>query len=37
MIARRKLVPGYMAMGSNGMSDMSEMAMMMPGPKNTLP
>ncbi len=32
-----KLVPGYMAMGSNGMSDMSEMAMMMPGPKNTLP
>ena len=32
-----KLVPGYMAMGSNGGSEMSEMAKMMPGPKNTLP
>lgn len=32
-----KLVPGYMAMGNNGGSGMSEMAKMMPGPKNTLP
>ena len=32
-----KLVPGYMAMGENGMGGMSEMAEMMPGPKNTLP
>ena len=32
-----KLVPGYMAMGETGMYGMSEMADMMPGPKNTLP
>jgi hypothetical protein len=32
-----KLVPGYMAMGESGMGDMSEMAGMMQGPKNTLP
>jgi hypothetical protein len=33
-----KLVPGYMAMGSTGMSEMTDMAAMgMPGPKNTLP
>jgi hypothetical protein len=32
----RKLVPDYMAMGSKGMADMSDMAMM-PLPDNTLP
>jgi manganese oxidase len=32
-----KLVPGYMAMGESGMGNMSEMAGMMQGPKNTLP
>lgn len=32
----RKLVPDYMAMGSRGMADMSDMAMM-PLPDNTLP
>ena len=31
----RSLVPGYMAMGSDGMHEMSEMNM--GGPKNTLP
>jgi hypothetical protein len=31
----RKLLPGYMAMGENGMDDMAEMNM--GGPKNTLP
>jgi hypothetical protein len=33
----RALLPGYMAMGEKGMSDMQEMAKVMPGPKNTLP
>ena len=33
----QKLVPGYMAMGENGMDDMSAMAKHMPGPDNTLP
>jgi len=33
----RKLVPGYMAMGQNGMAEMQEMAAHMPGPENTLP
>ncbi len=33
--AVRKLAPGYMPMGSSGMSDMGEMAM--PAPANTLP
>ncbi|AXK38070.1 multicopper oxidase family protein [Crenobacter cavernae] len=32
----RDIIPGYMAMGSNGMADMSEMAGM-PLPDNTLP
>lgn len=32
-----KHVPGYMAMGQNGMGDMQEMAGMMGGPENTLP
>jgi FtsP/CotA-like multicopper oxidase with cupredoxin domain len=32
-----KLVPGYMAMGEAGMHEMSAMAEMMPGPRNTLP
>lgn len=32
-----RLVPGYMAMGNNGMGGMSQMAEMMPGPKNTIP
>ena len=32
----RALVPGYMAMGANGMGDMTDMAMM-PGPPNTAP
>jgi len=32
-----KLVPGYMAMGETGMHEMSEMAGMMSGPRNTLP
>jgi hypothetical protein len=31
----RKLVPGYMAMGHNGMHEMAEMTM--PGPTNTAP
>ena len=31
----KKLVPGYMEMGSNGMGDMADMGMK--GPKNTLP
>ncbi|MGM9479610.1 multicopper oxidase family protein [Roseateles sp. NT4] len=31
----RKLVPGYMAMGHNGMHEMTEMSM--PGPENTAP
>jgi hypothetical protein len=31
----RELVPGYMAMGSQGMSEMAEMHMRLP--KNTLP
>lgn len=31
----RDLLPGYMAMGKNGMGDMGEMEM--PGPRNTLP
>jgi hypothetical protein len=30
-------VPGYMAMGTNGMGDMQGMAQMMGGPENTLP
>src|SRR5690349_21082643 len=30
----RKLVPGYMSMGPNGMGDMAEMGM--PGPKNSV-
>jgi FtsP/CotA-like multicopper oxidase with cupredoxin domain len=33
----RALLPGYMAMGDKGMSDMQDMAKVMPGPKNTLP
>jgi hypothetical protein len=33
----RALLPGYMAMGEKGMSDMQDMAKVMPGPKNTLP
>jgi len=33
----RALLPGYMAMGDKGMSDMQDMAKHMPGPKNTLP
>jgi hypothetical protein len=32
-----KLVPGYMAMGADGMHEMSDMAGMMLGPRNTLP
>ncbi len=32
-----RLVPGYMPMGRNGMSDMEGMAAMMPGPDNTAP
>ena len=32
-----RLVPGYMAMGESGMHEMSAMADMMPGPRNTLP
>ena len=31
------LIPGYMAMGNDGMSDMSKMSKMMAGPENTLP
>ncbi len=33
----RDLLPGYMAMGENGMDEMTEMGEFMPGPKNTLP
>ena len=33
----RALLPGYMAMGESGMSDMQDMAEVMKGPKNTLP
>jgi FtsP/CotA-like multicopper oxidase with cupredoxin domain len=33
----RAILPGYMAMGERGMSDMQDMAKHMPGPKNTLP
>ncbi len=33
----RKLVPGYMAMGENGMAEMQQMAERMPGPENPLP
>jgi FtsP/CotA-like multicopper oxidase with cupredoxin domain len=36
-VRMRSLLPGYMGMGANGMSDMSAMAGMMPGPENTLP
>ncbi|MBA3963428.1 MAG: copper oxidase [Chthoniobacterales bacterium] len=32
-----KLVPGYMAMGEEGMHDMAQMAETMGGPRNTLP
>ncbi len=31
------LLPGYMPMGRDGMAEMQDMAMHMPGPKNTLP
>ncbi len=33
----RALLPGYMAMGKDGMADMQGMAKHMPGPANTLP
>jgi len=33
----QSLLPGYMAMGENGMADMQDMAEHMPGPDNTLP
>jgi FtsP/CotA-like multicopper oxidase with cupredoxin domain len=33
----RSLLPGYMAMGREGMADMQDMARHMPGPTNTLP
>ncbi len=33
----RSLLPGYMAMGREGMADMQDMARQMPGPANTLP
>jgi FtsP/CotA-like multicopper oxidase with cupredoxin domain len=33
----RSVLPGYMAMGKDGMADMQEMAKHMPGPENTLP
>ena len=33
----QSLLPGYMAMGEDGMSDMQDMAENMPGPRNTLP
>ena len=33
----RAILPGYMAMGEKGMSEMQDMARHMPGPKNTLP
>lgn len=33
----RRLLPGYMAMGREGMADMQGMAGHMPGPENTLP
>jgi FtsP/CotA-like multicopper oxidase with cupredoxin domain len=33
----RALLPGYMAMGEKGMSDMQDHSKVMPGPKNTLP
>ena len=33
----RKFLPGYMAMGQNGMGEMSDHAAIMPGPENTPP
>jgi len=33
----RAMLPGYMAMGEKGMSEMQDMAEWMPGPKNTAP
>lgn len=33
----QSLLPGYMAMGKDGMGEMQDMAQHMPGPKNTLP
>jgi len=33
----RKMIPGYMAMGENGMAEHADHADHMPGPKNTLP
>jgi hypothetical protein len=33
----RSLLPGYMAMGRDGMAEMQDMAQHMPGPRNTLP
>ena len=33
----RELLPGYMAMGKDGMEEMTEMGEQMPGPVNTLP
>lgn len=33
----QSLLPGYMAMGRDGMAEMQDMAQHMPGPKNTLP
>ena len=33
----RKILPGYMAMGEQGMGEMQDMARHMKGPKNTLP
>lgn len=33
----KAMLPGYMAMGEKGMSEMQDMAKHMPGPKNTLP
>jgi FtsP/CotA-like multicopper oxidase with cupredoxin domain len=35
--AIRKLLPGYMTMGQDGMGDMQDMAQHMKGPANTLP
>lgn len=33
----QSLLPGYMAMGRDGMAEMQDMAQHMPGPRNTLP
>lgn len=33
----QSLLPGYMAMGRDGMAEMQDMAKHMPGPRNTLP